>query len=115
MSDKRFRRICILLIILASLPGPLSSGLQASIAMPQMNLEMTGDEPSAFDCPFCAEEMAIGPSVCALLCFGVAAILPEIMSADPPAAVAMAFVSTRYRAGLSLAPDPSPPRPVVSS
>ena len=114
MSVKRFRRVGAVLLVLALALGSVLYGMQTAV-VPAMMPAMSGDAPAAPECPLCGDEKAINTSVCAMVCAGMTAVVPEIESVDTVMAMVVALVATRYRAGLSLAPDPSPPRPVVSS
>lgn len=107
-----FRRICFLLVALAlvfGLPLPMD-GMQSVLTMQQSALAATAGGPACDDCKCCGEESALDTSACLMLCVGTMAPLPEVKVFDVTESIMLFAGAGHCLAGLSTAPDPSPPR-----
>ena len=81
--------------------------------MPQSAFAMTADAPSLSDCECCDDAGIIELSACEMFCAGMAVSLPEDEDSDVTASAVPFAQAARREAGISPAPDLSPPRPPV--
>ena len=115
MLRSRFRHFCVLFVVFATTFGMPLYGMQSVFMMTQLAFAAAADALPCSDCECCGDEDTINTSTCAMTCADMVASLPGGEVADVTAPTVLIAEATHCHAGLSPAPDPSPPRlPVLT-
>jgi hypothetical protein len=103
MLGSYFRRFCFLLVAFALIGGLPLYGSQSSFAAAPAALPCG-------DCECCGDEGIINASACAMICASTKATPPEVEAFYVTESNGLFSEAALRHAGLSTAPDPSPPR-----
>ena len=104
-----FRRFCVLLVAFALIIGLPLYGMQC-VMMQQSAFAATADALPCSDCECCGDECTINTSICATTCAGMVVSLPNVEVFNVTASTILIADTMHHHAGISTAPDPSPPR-----